>query len=100
VGLIALYFIVHGTDLLASVAGHRHEALDAHASHAGSAEEGHQLFGTDLHGLLGAGTIAVEAITVLATAALLPSRWRRAASNGVLASAGLLWVLWLAGVIG
>jgi hypothetical protein len=100
VALIALYVIVHGTDLLASVAAHPVEAVDVHTVHNGTAEEGHRLFGTDLHGLLGAGTVAAEMITVLATAALLPARWRRIASNALLASAGLLWMLWLAGVIG
>jgi small-conductance mechanosensitive channel len=98
IGLIALYVLVHGTDLLSSVAGHHHEAHDSHTAQAATA--GHQLFDTDLHGLLGAGTVAVELITVLASAALLPIRWRRASLNGLLASAGLLWALWLAGVIG
>ena len=100
VGVIALYFVVHGTDLLASVAGHHHETLGAHAAHDGLVPEGHQLFGTDLHGLLGAGTVVVETFTVLATAALLPTRWRSTAANWLLASGGLLWALWLAGVIG
>lgn len=100
VGLIGLYFVVHGTDLLAGVAGHHGEALAAHAVHGGTTADGDPLFDTDLHGLLGAATVAAETLAVIATAALLPAHWRKAGSRALLGSAALLWALWLAGLIG
>lgn len=97
IGLIGLYFVVHGTDVLAGVAGHHHEAL---AVHDGTAAHADPLFDTDLHGLLGAGTVAAETLTVLAAAVLLPAHWRSAGLKALLGSVALAWALWLAGAIG
>jgi hypothetical protein len=50
-------------------------------------------------GALGTWTIAAEALTVAALAALQPATWRRRTTNGLLVLGALAWGLWLTGVL-
>ena len=50
-------------------------------------------------GLLGAATVAVEMVTVLALTALLPARWRSRVADALLLVGAATWVLWLTGVL-
>jgi hypothetical protein len=88
VGLICLYLVAHGTDLLAGLT-----AGDAH-DHGGGTTAA-----VEPPGPLGTATIAVELVGVVALTALLPPRGRRLAGNLVLALGGAAWVLWLTGLL-
>jgi hypothetical protein len=105
-GLIALYLVAHGTDLLGGLAGH-----DAAGGHHGGAATGHAIevdgpvslgstsTATEEDGLLGAGTLAVQLVTVVALTALLPARLRGWVVNALCLLGALTWALWFAGVL-
>jgi hypothetical protein len=111
VALVALYVVVHSSDLLAGFIGHDPTAAAGH-DHS-TAGPGHPIE-TDgpisLSGspetagepvtALGTITVAVELVSVAAFAALLPRSWRSTTMNALLLLGGSAWVLWLAGVLG
>jgi asparagine N-glycosylation enzyme membrane subunit Stt3 len=110
VALVALYVVVHATDLLAGIAGHEGAAAAGHDHSAGGT--GHPIeTGGPLSlsspttageppDTLGTVTVAVELLAIAAFTALLPRSWRSATTNALLLLGGLAWALWLAGVLG
>ena len=109
VGLLCLYVLVHGTDLLAgpleraadgatSMAGHGHTVSDA-AGHVGVATST-TTAGARLPGdALGTTTVVVELLALTGFLALLPA-WIRRRATDVLLVLGLLgWALWLTGAL-
>ena len=112
VALVALYVVVHSSDLLVGLtgnpapsgaAGHVHSAAGAGhpveitgpISPSGSPRTAGQPVS-----LLGTITVAIELVAIAAFAALLPATWRRRTTNGLLLLSGLAWALWLTGVLG
>ncbi len=91
VGLLLLYLAAHTTDLLTGVVGGSVEPLDGGHTHPTTAT------GVESAGWLGSATVAVEVVLLLALMALLPSRARRLAADGLLALGALVWALWLFG---
>ncbi|RBY76971.1 hypothetical protein DQ239_12380 [Blastococcus sp. TF02-09] len=109
VALVGLYVVAHTTDLLAAFQVH-----DT-AAHHGAGTVGTEAHSTETTGpvalglepvttrepatLLGAGTVALEMVTVLSLTALLPARWRGGAANALLLLGAATWLLWLTGVL-
>jgi hypothetical protein len=79
-GLALLDLIAHTTGLLVP--------LSAHAAHHSG------------HLLLGAATVGLEVLAVLALATLLPAPWPRRTRDLLLGLGAAVWVLWLVGVLG
>jgi hypothetical protein len=111
VGLVGLYLLAHTTDLLAAfqvhdtAAGHHGATTGLPQGHAtetgGAVALGLEpVAAHEPAGLLGTATVAVEMLTVLSLTALLPNRWRSSTANALLALGGIVWVLWLTGVLG
>jgi hypothetical protein len=98
VGLVCLYLVAHGTDLLAGLTAGAGQDGAAHGHGGGTT--GSVAAGTEPPGLLGTVTVTAELLAVVALTALLPPRGRRLAGNVVLALGGAAWVLWLTGVLG
>jgi hypothetical protein len=125
VGLLGLYLVAHATTLLDAFAvadhaatGHAHEntermlqfdpitgvdffegmptATDGPVAMAGDP------VAAQPHGpqALGTVTVAVELLTVLGLAALLPASWRRVSVNALFGLGALAWGLWFTGVLG
>ena len=89
--LIALYVVVHTTDLLAPLAEGGGQA------HAGSPTPPAPAAGIgEPVDALGVITVVVEVAGIAALAGLVPSRRRAAVRDGLVALALLIWVLWLA----
>ena len=93
VGLLCLYLVAHGTDLLAGLTAGAGPDGAAHAHGGGTTA------GVEPPGVLGTVTVAAELVAVLALTALLPPRARRLAGDVVLVLGGAAWVLWLTGVL-
>jgi hypothetical protein len=108
--LVCLYLVVHTTDLLAGVTGHEAGGAAGHATGhgAGAAVEvaGPVALGArapaeaEPPDLLGTGTVAVELLSVLGLAALLPRSWRVRMLDGVLVLGAVAWTAWLTGLLG
>jgi hypothetical protein len=102
-GLMALYLVAHGTDLLSGLTGHG-AAGGAHTGHAidvdGPVSLGAPATGPVDDGLLGPATLAVQLVTVVALTALLPARLRSRVVNALCLLGALTWGLWFAGVLG
>ena len=96
VGLVCLYLVAHGTDLLAGLAAGPDGAAHGH----GGGTAGAVAAGIEPPGLLGTVTVAAELLAVVAFTSLLPPRGRRLAGNLVFALGAAAWVLWLTGVLG
>jgi hypothetical protein len=107
VALVGLFVVAHTTDWLAAFQVH-----DAGAHHGAGAAPAHApetvgpvalglepVTTREPAGLLGAATVAVEMVTVLALTALLPARWRGGVTNALLLLGAATWVLWLTGVL-
>ncbi len=106
VGMIGLFIVAHGTDLLLDYVGHQ-PGSDGHtATHTGPFTAGIATRNDTLApvreapGVLGMATVAAELAGVAALTALLPRSWRGWALDGMLALCGIAWVLWFAGVLG
>ena len=102
--LIALYVVVHSTDLLSGLLEHSGAGTQEHA--AGEAgHDGHASVSTpapegpEPTDALGTATVAVEVLALCGFVALLPARWSRLASNGLLVVGVLAWALWLSGAL-
>jgi hypothetical protein len=109
VGLLCLYVVVHGTDLLAgpleraaagasSVAGHAHAASDA-AGHIGVASSTTTAGAHEPVDALGTTTAVVELLALTGFLALLPGWIRRRATDVLLVLGVLGWALWLTGAL-
>jgi hypothetical protein len=103
-GLITLYLVAHGTDLLngftaADAAGGHHSAGAGHTV-GGPVSLGGTPVGAADDGLLGPATLAVQLVTVVTLTALLPARLRSWAVNALCLLGALIWGLWFAGVLG
>ena len=109
--LVGLYLVAHTTDLFTGLLVHADGS--AHGGHGGVTSpgmaiptEGPVALGGELHvapeppDLLGAATVAVEMLAVLALTALLPRTWRSRTVNALLALGGLAWAAWLTGILG
>jgi hypothetical protein len=100
-GLIALYLVAHGTDLLNGFTG-----ADAAGGHHGGHTVGGPValggtpVGAQDDGLLGPATLAVQLVPVVTLTALLPARLRNRAVNALCLFGALIWGLWFAGVLG
>jgi hypothetical protein len=110
--LVCLYLVAHTTDLLAGFTAHDAGA----AGHAGHATGNTAGMAIETEGpvalsaqattapeppdLLGATTVALELLSVLALTALLPRVWRSRTANALLALGALAWVAWLTGLLG
>jgi hypothetical protein len=105
VGMVGLFIVAHGTDLLLSYvsqqAGHDvHSTTHTGPFAAGLATRNDTLVGVrEAPGLLGMGTVAAELAGVVALTALLPRTWRNRVLDALLALCGLAWLLWFAGVL-
>ena len=101
-GLMVLYLVAHGTDLLSGLTGHG--AAGGHTGHAievdGPVSLGAPAAGPVDDGLLGPATLAVQLVTVIALTALLPARLRSRVVNALCLLGALTWGLWFAGVLG
>jgi hypothetical protein len=125
VGLIGLYVVAHTTGLLdAFTAGHGTGA-ESVGGHGGTAHDpgidpvtgvnlsdgvaaqttgpvsmaGDASLARHEPGLLGSWTVAAEALTIAALAALQPAAWRRRTTNAALVLGVLAWGLWFTGVL-
>jgi hypothetical protein len=111
--LVCLYLVVHTTDLLAGIAGSDgggaagHGAgADGHAAGAATGTGGPVALAARARtqpeppGLLGTATVALELLSVLGLAALLPRSWRGRSLDALLVLGALAWVAWLTGVLG
>jgi hypothetical protein len=98
VGLLCLYVVVHGTDLLtatleratAGAAG----AVE-HGGHAGTSANTAATGGRHPVSALGTTTVAVELLALSGSLALLPATIRRRATDVLLLIGVLGWALWL-----
>ncbi|PRY51058.1 hypothetical protein LY71_102121 [Geodermatophilus tzadiensis] len=104
VGLVVLYLGGHTTDLLDPFLGHDHAAVagghTGHTATTGPVALDAEPTEVPEPPVLGTVTVAVELLGTLAAAALLPARARRLVLDGLLALGALVWLLWLAGVLG
>jgi hypothetical protein len=110
VGLLCLYVVVHGTDLLAGplersaadasgAAGHAHTTLGG-SGHTGVASSTSVVAGREPVDALGTTTVAVQLLALTGYLALLPGRLRRRATDVLLLVGVLGWALWLTGALG
>lgn len=111
VALVGLYVVAHTTDLLLafqtqSDGGGAHHGGGTTAPQgnstttAGPVAAGFEPVPTrEPAGPLGAATVTMEMVTVLALTALLPARWRGGVVNALLLLGAATWVLWLTGVL-
>ena len=110
VALVGLYVVAHTTDLLAAFqvhdgAGAHHGAGTVEGTPHATETAGPVALGLEPvptrepAGPLGATTVALEMVTVLALTALLPARWRGGVANALLVVGAVTWVLWLTGVL-
>jgi hypothetical protein len=96
VGLLALYLVVHSTDLLTGLLGsHEHGAGGGHGGSV-STPEG---LPTEPPETLGTVGVMVELIALTAYTALLPRRWRTRVTDALLVLGALAWLLWFTGGI-
>ena len=106
VGMIGLFIVAHGTDLLLDYVSHQPGTEGHTAAHTGPFATGIATRNDTLApvreapGALGMATVAAELAGVAALTALLPRSWRGWALDGMLALCGIAWVLWFAGVLG
>jgi hypothetical protein len=104
-GLMVLYFVAHGTDLLGGLTGHQAGAGGHHGAtgHSVAVDGPVALSGTSAtteeNGLLGAATLAVQLVTVVSLTALLPTRLRGWVVNALCLMGALTWALWFTGVL-
>ena len=111
VALVALYVVVHSSDLLVGLTGNPAPSGAAGTSirppsrppgrdHRADSPSGSPRTAGQPVSLLGTITVAIELVAIAAFAALLPATWRRRTTNGLLLLSGLAWALWLTGVLG
>jgi hypothetical protein len=106
VGMIGLFIVAHGTDLLLDYVGQHPGAGEHTGTHTGPFAAGIATRNDTLApvreapGSLGMATVAAELVGVVGLTALLPRTWRGWALDGMLALCGIAWVLWFTGVLG
>jgi len=103
VGLLCLYVVVHGTDLLAgplerSAAGAA-GAIDHGGTHEGTSSNPVATGARHPVDALGTTTVAVELLALTGALALLPAAIRRRATDVLLLIGLLGWALWLTGAL-
>ena len=101
IGLLALYLVVHTTDLLTGLIGsHQHAADGAgHSAPPGAVAQIPPIAGlpTEPPDTLGTINVAVELLAITAYTAVLPRSWRPRVTNALLLFGVLAWLLWLTG---
>ena len=106
VAFIAAFVLAYTSDALAGLLGH----ASGHGATAAQGQwttdiAGHILVGGNAPGLregptlLGGVTVTLEVFTLLSLVALLPAAWRRTAVDLILGLGGLIWILWIQGVL-
>jgi hypothetical protein len=103
VGLLCLYVVVHGTDLLtgtlersaAGAAG----AVEHAGGHEGTSSSTAATGGRHPVDALGTTTVVVELLALAGSLALLPAWIRRRATDVLLLIGALGWALWLTGAL-
>jgi hypothetical protein len=101
--LVGLYLLAHTTGLFTGLLAH--DAGSGHTGHGVAIEGPVSLAGgpssaPEPADLLGATTVALELLSVLALTALLPRTWRGRTLNALLVLGGVAWAAWLTGVLG
>jgi hypothetical protein len=103
VGLLCLYVVVHGTDLLAgpleSSAAGAAGAVEHSGTHLGTSSNAVATGARHPVDALGTTTVGVELLALTGSLALLPAVIRRRATDVLLLIGVLGWALWLTGAL-